>query len=160
MISIILADDHQVIRQKLKRLLAQEPAWRVGAETDDGLEAVRLVGIAARRAGSRSRPAGSAWLQVTRRVHRQSTRTRIVIVSIHDDEQYVRQALLNGALGYVAKDQVGRHLVPPFAPPSPAIATWDRQWGKRSSALPDVTLKARAEDPRALPIFPKTPNDR
>lgn len=113
MITIILADDHLVIRQKLKRLLAQEPAWRVSAEAGDGLEAVRLT--------KEVKPdvlvtdlalPGLHGLQVTRRVHRQSLRTRIIVVSIHADEQYVRQAARNGALGYVRKDEVGQHLLP------------------------------------------------
>ena len=113
MIRIVLAEDHAAIRQKLKRLLAQESDWQVSAETGNGLEAVRLV--------SQFRPEvlvtdmglpGLHGLEVVRRVHRNSSRTRVVVVSIHDDEQYVRQALRNGALAYVRKDEVGQRLLP------------------------------------------------
>jgi two-component system response regulator NreC len=113
MIKIILADDHQMIREKIKRLLAREPTWQVSAETDDGLEAVRLA--------KELKPdvlltdltlPGLHGLQVLRRVHQQSPCTRIVVVSIHDDEQYVRQALRNGAEGYVRKEEIGQHLLP------------------------------------------------
>lgn len=113
MIRIVLAEDHAAIRQKLKRLLAQESNWQVSAETGNGLQVVRLV--------SQIKPdvlvtdlglPGLHGLEVVRRVHRNSSRTRIVVASIHDDEQYVRQAVRNGALGYVRKDEVGRHLLP------------------------------------------------
>lgn len=113
MIKIILADDHQAIRQKLKRLLVQERAWQVSAEAADGLAAVCLV--------NETQPdvlvtdlalPGLHGLEVVRLVHQQSLCTCIVVVSIHADEPYVRQAFQNGALGYVRKDEVGQHLLP------------------------------------------------
>lgn len=113
MIEIILADDHAVIRQQLKRLLAREVDWHVRAEANDGLETVRLVKeIKPDVLVTDLAMPGLHGLEVMRRVRRQSARTRIVVVSIHADEPYVRQAWRNGALGYVRKDEVGRHLLP------------------------------------------------
>ncbi|HTO04394.1 MAG TPA: response regulator transcription factor [Opitutus sp.] len=110
---MLFADDHLVVRQQLKRLLAKEPGWQVIGEADDGIEAVRLV--------SALKPdvvvtdlalPGLHGLEVIQRVHRQSSSIRIVVVSIHADEQYVRQALSNGAMAFVSKDEVGQHLLP------------------------------------------------
>ncbi|HAV65213.1 MAG TPA: hypothetical protein DCY13_22930 [Verrucomicrobiales bacterium] len=113
MIKIILADDHKVIRQQLKRLLVKVKDWEVSAEAEDGRQAVRLV--------KNEQPdvlitdlalPGLHGLEVASQAQRDSERTRVVVVSIHDDEQYVRQALENGVLGYVRKDEIARHLLP------------------------------------------------
>lgn len=113
MTSVLLVDDHPLIRQTLRRLLIQESDWQVIAEAEDGLAAVQL--------NDTWRPdvvvtdltlPGLSGLQVIRRIHEQSRRTRIIVVSSHVDEPYVRQALSNGASGYVAKDEAGRHLLP------------------------------------------------
>jgi two-component system response regulator NreC len=113
MIQIVLADDHLVIRHELKRLLAQEPEWKVSAEAGDGLEAVRLVvELQPHVLVTDLALPGLHGLEVTRRVHRQSARTRVIVSSLHADEPYIRQALHNGALAYVRKDEVGQHLLP------------------------------------------------
>jgi two-component system, NarL family, response regulator NreC len=158
MINIILADDHQVIRQKIRHLLAQEPAWQVSAETDDGLEAVRLV--------KELKPdvlvtdlamPGLHGLQVMRRIQRQSPRPRVVVVSIHDDEQYVRQALRNGALGYVRKEEVRQHLLPAirsallgnvYLSPSLAEMAPLPAGKRRSSPAPDADGASKSLSPR------------
>lgn len=113
MVHIVLVDDHSVVRQKLKLLLAQEPDWQVSAEAGDGLEAVRMVNELKPEVLVTDLALPSLHgLEVARRVHRESAGTRMVIVSIHADETYLRQALRHGVLGYVRKDEVGRHLLP------------------------------------------------
>jgi len=113
MINLLLAEDHPVIRQHLTRLLAREVGWQVCAETADGLDAVRLA--------KQLKPdvlvtdlamPGLHGLEVARRVRMLSSQTRIVIVSIHSDEQYIRMAFRLGVQGYVRKDEAGQHLVP------------------------------------------------
>ena len=103
-ISIVLADDHVVVRQGLRTILAAEPDLRVIAETSDGLETVQTV--------ERLRPdvlvldlvmPNVHGLEVLRQVSERSPKTKVVVLSMHADEAYVLQAIKNGALGYVIK---------------------------------------------------------
>jgi DNA-binding NarL/FixJ family response regulator len=103
-ITVVLVDDHPVVRRGIRTLLEAEPDFSVVGETGDGLEVQGLV--------RRLRPnvliidlalPGLAGLEVTRRVSKRFPETRVVILSMHDDESYVLQALRNGALGYVLK---------------------------------------------------------
>jgi DNA-binding NarL/FixJ family response regulator len=110
--TIILADDHRVVRQGLRALLEAEPHFCVVGEAGDGLEVVRLV--------EKLRPdvlvldmmmPGLNGLEVTRQVKRRSPKTRVVVLSMHKDESYVVEALKNGASAYVLKDASADELV-------------------------------------------------
>jgi DNA-binding NarL/FixJ family response regulator len=104
-ITIVLADDHQVVRQGLRAILEGERNLRVVGEAGNGIEATRLV--------ERLRPdvlvldlmiPGLSGLEVTRQLAKRSPKTRVVILSMHGDKSYVLEALKNGAAGYVLKD--------------------------------------------------------
>ncbi|MGA9769158.1 MAG: response regulator transcription factor [Blastocatellia bacterium] len=112
MTTIVLADDHQLVRQGLRALLEVESDLRVIGEAGDGLEAVRLV--------ERLNPnvlvldlmmPGINGLEVTRQLKKSSFQTGIVILSMYADEAYVLEALGNGASGYVLKDSNASDLV-------------------------------------------------
>lgn len=104
-IRIVLADDHQLVRQGIKLLLEHETDFDLVAEANDGLEAVQLAAkhkpdvllldlIMPRLHG----------LEAIRQVREQSPATKIVVLSMHANESYVMEALRNGAVGYVLKD--------------------------------------------------------
>ena len=104
MISVLLADDHHVVRQGLRVLLESVPDFSVVGETGDGLEAVDLI--------KRLNPdvlvvdlmmPGLNGLEVTRRASKASPQTGIVVLSMYGNEAYVLEALRNGADGYVLK---------------------------------------------------------
>lgn len=103
--SIVLADDHQVVRQGLRALLETESDFSVIGDAGDGLTAISLV--------DRLKPdvllldlmmPGLNGQEVTRRVCKLSPTTRTVVLSMHSSEPYVMEALRNGATGYVLKD--------------------------------------------------------
>jgi len=111
-VSILLADDHQVVRQGLRALLEAEPDFRVVGEAADGLEATRLV--------ERLHPdvavvdlimPGLGGLEVTRQITTRVPKTRVVVLSMHANEAYVLEALRNGAAAYVLKDSSATDLV-------------------------------------------------
>jgi len=103
--TIVLADDHHIVRHGLQVLLSAEPDLRVVGEAVDGLETLRLV--------ERLKPdvlvldlmmPGLDGLEVIRQLKKRSPQTRTVVLSMHKNEAYVWEALKNGALGYVLKD--------------------------------------------------------
>jgi len=111
-VTILLADDHPVVRQGVRAVLEAEPSFSVLGEADDGLQAVDLVG--------RLKPSvlvidlmmpGLTGLEVTRRVRKESPGTQVVVLSMHSGEPYVLEALRNGASAYVLKSSQSAHLV-------------------------------------------------
>ncbi len=112
MADILLADDHHLVRQGLRALLEGEPHFRLVGEAGDGIEAVRLV--------ERLRPdvlitdvmmPGLSGLEVTRQVTRGATKTRVVILSMHNNDAYIFEAFRNGASAYVLKDSQTSDLI-------------------------------------------------
>lgn len=110
--TILLVDDHHVVRQGLRVLLEAEPDFSVVGEAADGLEVAKLV--------ERLKPnvlvldlmmPSLNGLEVTRHVRQRFTQTRVVILSMYANEAYVLQALRNGADGYVVKDATATELV-------------------------------------------------
>jgi DNA-binding NarL/FixJ family response regulator len=104
-IRILLADDHQVVREGFRALLEAEPDFDIVGETGDGLEAVRLA--------EHQKPhvlvvdlmmPGLNGLEVARQITQRFPRTHIVVLSMHANEAYVLEALKNGACAYVLKD--------------------------------------------------------
>jgi DNA-binding NarL/FixJ family response regulator len=111
-IRILLADDHVVVRRGLRMVLEFEPDLRVVAEAGDGAEAIELgldpeVDLAVLDV-SMPRMTG---LQAARELHRRRPDLRILILSMHEGEQYLYEALKAGASGYVLKSVVDRDLV-------------------------------------------------
>lgn len=104
-IKIILIDDHPLFREGVKRILDMEKNFHVVAEGEDGSEAVELV--------DRYRPdvvlldinmPQVNGVEATRRLVERFPGTKIIILSIHDDEAYVTHAVKTGAAGYLLKE--------------------------------------------------------
>jgi DNA-binding NarL/FixJ family response regulator len=109
---ILLADDHAVVRRGLRLVLESEPDLQVVAEVGDGAEAVER---------SMEEDVDLAILDVTMprmtglhaaaELHRRRPELRVLILSMHDNEQYLFEALKAGASGYVLKSVADRDLV-------------------------------------------------
>jgi two-component system response regulator NreC len=111
-ITILLAEDHPVVRQGVRTLLGFEPDFSVVSEAGDGLEAVRRV--------EQLRPdvllldlmlPGLNGLEVLRRARQLSPQTRVIVLTLNADESYALEAFRNGATAYVLKDSAARDLL-------------------------------------------------
>ncbi len=109
---ILLADDHAVVRRGLRLVLDAEPDLEVVAEVEDGAEAVeRALGDDVDLAVIDISMPRLTGLQAVRELHRRRPGLRVLILSMHQNEQYVYEALKAGASGYVLKTVVDRDLV-------------------------------------------------
>ena len=104
-IRILLADDHTLVRQGLRKLLEERPDWEVIAEAGDGREAVRLA--------EQHKPDVAILdvampllngIEATRQITKRVPGTHVLVLSMHADEAYVTQILQAGATGYLLKD--------------------------------------------------------
>lgn len=109
---VLLADDHAVVRSGLRAVLDGEPDIEVVAEAADGLEAVEktLAGDVDLAILDVSMPRLTG-LQATVELRRRRSNLRILILSVHDNEQYFFEALKAGASGYVLKSAANHDLV-------------------------------------------------
>jgi DNA-binding NarL/FixJ family response regulator len=112
MIRILLADDHTLVRQGLRRILEEQPEWRVIAETGNGLEAVSLA--AELQPDVVVLDIGMPMLnglEATRQIAKKAPAARVLILSMHADEVHITKAVEAGAVGYLVKDSADSELV-------------------------------------------------
>ena len=104
-ISILLADDHEIFRQGLQLLLNNQPDFQVVGQAANGLEAVAMA--------ERLHPVvvivdmimpGLSGLDVIYQIKQRLPDIKVIVLSIHNEESFVVNALKNGASGYVLKD--------------------------------------------------------
>lgn len=109
---IIIADDHEVVRAGLRTLLESIDGWTVCAETGDGRSAVKLAreldpDVAILDIGMKQ----MNGLHATRAIRKSSPRVSVLILSMHETDQHVAEALAAGAHGYVIKADAGKELL-------------------------------------------------
>ena len=110
--TIVLADDHQVVRQGLKALLEAESDFSVVGEAGDGLQAIKRVELLNPRVLVLDvMMPGLNGLDVTPQIKKCSPNTQVVILSMYSNEAYVLEALGSGASAYVLKDSSSDDLV-------------------------------------------------
>ncbi|MYG17204.1 MAG: response regulator transcription factor [Gemmatimonadetes bacterium] len=112
MIKVVIADDHHLFRESIKSLLETTDDIEVVGEASDGQETLKLI--------QRKRPAVALvdiampllnGIETTYRIQSLDVETRVVILSMYSDEDMVRQALKNGAKGYLLKRSLVEELL-------------------------------------------------
>jgi DNA-binding NarL/FixJ family response regulator len=109
---LLIADDHTLVRQGLRRILEGQPGWEVVAETGDGREAVRLAAelrpdVVLLDIAMPHLNGVEAMQQIERRV----PGVRVLVLSMYSDEAYVTRAIRAGASGYLLKDSADTDLI-------------------------------------------------
>lgn len=111
-IRVLLADDHTLMRQGIRRLLEAEPDMEVVGEASDGFvaveEAARLQPHVVLMDYAMARLDGQ---HATRKIKERHPSIKVIILSMHDDEEYVLAALRVGASGYILKDSEAPELL-------------------------------------------------
>jgi two-component system, NarL family, response regulator NreC len=112
MVSIVLVDDHQIVRQGLKVLLEAEPEFQVVGEASDGQQAVELVRqvLPDVLVVDLNLPSLNG-IEVVQQVKAFHPTIRAIVLSMHSSEDYVLPAFASGASGYVLKDSAVEDLV-------------------------------------------------
>ena len=152
---IMLADDHAVVRRGLRMVLDAQPDMEVVAEVGDGAEAVQrglqddvdlaVIDITMPR---------MTGLHATRELHRRRPKLRILMLSMHENERYLYEALKAGASGYVLKTVADRDLVEAVR----AAMRGEKFLypGARTPLIEDFLNRARQELPvREDPLSPR-----
>ena len=111
-IQILLADDHAVVRQGFKMILAAQPDMEIVGEAGNGREAVELAGTLQPDVivMDVAMPELNG-IEATRRLADAAPRTRVLALSMHKDSVYVREILRAGARGYLLKDSIASDLL-------------------------------------------------
>jgi two-component system, NarL family, response regulator NreC len=109
---LLLADDHTVVRQGLRKVLEERPDWVVIAEAGNGRDAVRqaeelkpdvaILDVAMPLLNG---------IETTRQIVKRCPNTRVLVLTMHADEAYVNQILKAGATGYLLKDSADVDLI-------------------------------------------------
>jgi DNA-binding NarL/FixJ family response regulator len=153
MLRILVADDHGIVRSGIKMLIDRQDGMSVVAEAEDGVAAVASA--------IRERPDVAildvsmprmTGLQAAREIRARSPRCRVLLLSMHDDERYVFDAVKAGASGYVLKRQADAELIDAVR----AVAGG----GRFLSATVDAgELQEWIDSPEDAPHDPLTPRE-
>ena len=152
---VLIADDHGIVRSGVKLLLERQPDIEVIAEAEDGVDAVEktlehrpdvvVLDVSMPR---------MTGLQATHEIKQQAPETQVLILSMHDDERYLFEALRAGASGYVLKREADHDLInairavmrgEPFLTNS-AQRSLVREWMADASAGPSEPLTPREQE--------------
>jgi DNA-binding NarL/FixJ family response regulator len=110
-ITVLLVDDHSLVRRGFRRILEDDPDITVVAEAADGTEAIRLTQeLHPRVIVMDCAMPGMNGLQATRKILQREPQALVLMLSMHPEDTLVRQALEAGARGYILKNAVDLEL--------------------------------------------------
>jgi DNA-binding NarL/FixJ family response regulator len=130
-ISVLLVDDHSLVRKGFRRMLEDEPGICVVGEASDGHEAVDAAGVLNPRVVVMdfSLPSMNGAV-ATRRIRELHPRTEVLILSMHAEPNYVQTCLEAGARGYLLKNAMDLELVSAVRKVAAGEQVLDRRLGK------------------------------
>jgi DNA-binding NarL/FixJ family response regulator len=109
---LLIADDHEVVRRGIMSILAEKPDYEVVAQASNGREAVdRAVELKPDVAIMDIGMPELNGLEATRQILEKLPKTEVLVLTVHDSEQVVREVLKAGARGYVLKSDAGKALI-------------------------------------------------
>jgi DNA-binding NarL/FixJ family response regulator len=112
---VVLADDHAMFRQYLKRILMARSEMEVAGEAGDGVELLEILGLtepAVQMAIVDITMPNIGGIKATAMIKRTCPATKVLILSIHREKQYIQEAFSAGADGYLLKDDTDIELFP------------------------------------------------
>jgi DNA-binding NarL/FixJ family response regulator len=151
---ILIADDHGIVRAGLRMLLDRQEGMNVVAEAEDGVEAVEMaIGQKPDIAILDVAMPRMTGLQAARHIREQAPDVHVLLLSMHDDERYLLEALKAGASGYVLKRAADTDLVD-------AVRSVARGNAFISPHAEGTLLKKVLDDPNGDPTEKLTPRER
>lgn len=148
MTTILLADDHAVVRQGLRALLEDEPGFTIVGEAGSGVDAIRMCGELQPEVLILDIMMGDiSGIEVARQVKEKCPHTAVVVLSMYGDKKHILEALQAGAKAYVEKKAVSSELVQ---------AVREARVGRRylGPSLADVVVDAYLEKAESGPADP------
>ncbi|HZS97719.1 MAG TPA: response regulator transcription factor [Terriglobales bacterium] len=133
-ISVLLVDDHSLVRRGFRRMLEDEPDMNVVGEASDGAEAIKLAKeLKPKVIVMDSAMPGTGGLVATRKILESTPEQIILMLSMHSEETLVRQAIEAGARGYVLKNAVDLELAAAIRKVVKGEVVLDPQVARRAS---------------------------
>ena len=153
-VRVLVADDHTLVRAGLIKLLESMPGITVVGEAGDGLALLKLAEeLKPQLVMMDIAMPGLNGIEATARLAKSCPDIRVMILSMHQNEEYVRQALRHGASAYLLKDAAPMELEQAIAAVlrgetylSPAVS---------SGVLSDYVQRLRSDEPAANPLTPR-----
>ena len=143
---ILLADDHEIVRRGLKELLEEQAGWTVCAEAANGREAVdAAVGTHPDVAVLDFSMPELNGLEATRRIRQVAPQVEVLVFTMHESEELIREVLAAGARGYLLKSDATRQLIP-------AVQSLSRHKPFFSGRVSEVVLEGFLRGGEASPV--------
>ncbi len=143
---IVIAEDHTIVREGLRSLLSSDPEFEIAGEAEDGREAIQRVETLAPDIVlmDLSMPRMNG-IEAIREIRKRISGTKVIVLTVHKDEEYILTAFQAGANGYVLKDATHSELVA-------AVRTVLKGKPYLSPAISETVLEGYLEGKRSLKV--------
>lgn len=169
-VSLLIADDHEILRRGLRALIQEQPGWQIAAEAKDGRDAVtKATEFQPDVAILDITMPSLNGLDAAKQIAELSPRTKVLILTIHESDQLSRKALDAGARGYMLKTDAAVDLITAvssllsnrtFFTPKVAQMVLNGYLGKWSTASEDAQLQITAREREIVQLLAEGKNSK